>query len=97
MGCDIHLKLERCVHGVDAATVAARTALLIIAERAKKQAEHEPQNAFERMPPELWQRCATLVSVTNGGRVDKWLECPFLKGSMCLWTSSSGPFKVLFC
>ena len=77
MGCDIHLKLERCVHGVDAATVAARTALLIIAERAKKQAEHEPQNAFERMPPELWQRCATLVSVTNGGRVDKWLECPF--------------------
>jgi hypothetical protein len=74
MGCDIHLKLERCVYHVDSVTVAARVTLLVLAERSKH--EQQPKSAFQHMSPELWHRCAKLVTVTNGF-VDKWIRCPY--------------------
>lgn len=74
MGCDIHLKLERCVYHVDSMTVAARVTLLVLAERSKH--EQQPKSAFQHMSPELWHRCAKLVTVTNGF-VDKWIRCPY--------------------
>lgn len=78
MGCDIHFKLERCIHRVDSATIAARVTLLMLAERAKREQKDDgnepPQPAFQRLPPELWQRCAKLTPVTNG-QVHKWLPC----------------------
>ena len=74
MGCDIHLKLERCVYHVDSVTVAARVTLLVLAERSKH--EQQPKSAFQHMSPELWNRCAKLVNVTNG-LVDKWIRCPY--------------------
>ena len=74
MGCDIHLKLERCVYHVDSVTVAARVTLLVLAERSKH--EQQPKSAFQHMSPELWHRCAKLVNVTNG-LVDKWIRCPY--------------------
>lgn len=76
MGCDIHLKLERCVHEIDPGTVRARIILLMIADRAEKGAvDDDEAAAVDRMPPELWRRCAQLVPVTTS--LDRWVACPF--------------------
>ena len=58
MGCDIHLKLERCVYHVDSVTVAARVTLLVLAERSKH--EQQPKSAFQHMSPELWHRSLSM-------------------------------------
>jgi hypothetical protein len=74
MGCDIHLTLERCIRKVDQETLRARLLLLCCAKRAERDATDDSH----RLPAELWQRCARLVTATTAtGDVEKWVACPY--------------------
>ena len=77
MGCDIHMTLERCRRRVDEATKRARYKCLILAKRAAKQREAVQGVPNVELPSELWERVATLVTVTSV--VVDWVPCQYLE------------------